>query len=501
MIDTQTFTDYTPCDMLVEVRDFLAQQQGLRIGDTTVVTDAKIAVENPSTGEIIGHISVADSTHIDSAVAAARKALSGQWEKMSAEQRGVLIWRLAAAIEDHKHIFAQLDALDNGKPVSVVREVDVVYAAKHFRYFAGWTNKIEGNTIPVSIPNRFNYTLKQPVGVCALITPWNYPLLMASWKLAPALSAGNTVILKPAEQTSLSALYLADLALKIGFPAGVLNVLTGYGKDTGATLSAHHGVDKVAFTGSTQTGQHIVVASAGNVKKVSLELGGKASNIIFADADLNTAISGAFWAGFGNNGQSCTAGARLFVHRDIYAQVVEKLRRMANEVKVGPGFSNTDYALGSIISQGQMDKILGYISTAKQQGATVVAGGHRLGNTGYFIAPTIVTDVTDTMQIMCEEVFGPVLCVTPFTDEDEVIRRANNTAYGLASGFWTQDANRCIRMAQKLQAGTIWTNCWGDTDAGSPFGGMGQSGYGREMGSEAFEIYTQTKSVWQAVSK
>ncbi len=501
MIDMQTFTGYTPHEMHPKVRDFLAQQQGLRIGDKTIVTNDKIAVENPSSGDIIGHISIAGTSHIDIAVDTARQALSGDWGVMSAEQRGILMWRLADAIEDHKHIFAELDALDNGKSVSVVRDVDVVYSAKHFRYFAGWTNKIEGKTIPVSSPHRFNYTIKQPVGVCALITPWNYPLLMASWKLAPALSAGNTILLKPAEQTSLSALYLADLALKVGFPAGVLNVLTGYGKDTGAMLSAHHGVDKVAFTGSTQTGQQIVVSSAGNIKKVSLELGGKASNIIFADADLNMAVSGAFWAGFGNNGQSCTAGARLFVHKDIYPQVLEKLAQMANDIKVGPGFSNTNYALGPVISQVQMEKILNYINMAKDQGAKVVAGGYRLGVSGYFIAPTVITDVADSMQIMCEEVFGPVLCVTPFTDEDEVIQRANNTVYGLASGFWTTDAGRCIRMAQKLRAGTIWTNCWGDTDAGSPFGGMGQSGYGREMGSEAFDLYTQTKSVWQTVTE
>lgn len=496
MTITASFPDYIPHDLHPDIAQFLAKKQGLRIGAESVITDDSITVENPSTGETIAQISIANSTHIDHAVAVAREALNGAWGTISAEDRGVLIWRLGEEIAKRKDIFGQLDALDNGKPLHIATDVDAIYSAKHFRYFAGWTNKIEGQTIPVSAPNRFNYTVIEPVGVCALITPWNYPLLMVAWKLAPALAAGNTIVLKPAEQTPLSALYLADLALEIGFPAGVLNVLTGHGVGTGDVLANHMEIDKVAFTGSTQTGREIVKASAGNLKKISLELGGKSANIIFADANLDSALSAAFWALFGNNGQSCTAGARLYVHDSIYATVVEKLVAMTTDVRVGPGFAKIPYDLGPVINQAQMEKVLRYIASAKKQGARVITGGKRLGNHGYFIAPTIITHVTDDMTVMCEEIFGPVLCVSSFANEDEVIARANNTVYGLAAGFWTQDLNRSLRVSRALKAGTIWTNCWGETDAASPFGGMGQSGYGREMGREAFDLYTQVKSIW-----
>lgn len=490
------FSDYIPKSMHLEVQQFLSKQQGLRMGDAQVVTDDYILVENPSTGKIIGKISVASIEHVNQTVKIAQQAFDNDWGQMRAEDKGILLWKLAEEIQNRAEIFAELDSLDNGKPVHTVRDVDVVYSVKHLQYFAGWTNKIEGQTIPVGNTDRFNYTVQQPVGVCALITPWNYPLLMLIWKLAPALAAGNTVILKPAEQTSLSALYLADIALHIGFPTGVINVLTGYGKDTGKALASHDKIHKVAFTGSTRTGQNIVSYSAGNLKKVSLELGGKAGNVIFADADLNTAISGAFWACFANNGQSCTAGARLFVHTSIYDTVIQGLIDLAKTINIGPGFSVFKYDLGPVISQQQMDKILNYITAATAQGATINTGGHRLGNTGYFIALTIITDVNDNMPIMREEVFGPVLCVSTFDTESEVVARVNDTVYGLATGFWTQDINRILRLTTALNAGTVWTNCWGDTDAGSPFGGMGMSGYGREMGKQAFELYTQTKSIW-----
>ena len=479
-----------------ETAAFLSQTQGLRIGDAVVETMATLDVVDPSFDTVAGQVACAGIGEIDQAVAAARAALTGPWGALTAHDRGQLIWRLGDAIEEKKEVFGQLDAIDNGKPMHVARDVDAVYSARHFRYFAGWTGKIEGRTIPVSVPGRTNFTKVEPVGVCGLITPWNYPTLMVAWKLAPALAAGNSIVLKPAEQTPLSALYLADLAREVGFPPGVLNVVPGLGRDAGAALATHPGVDKIGFTGSTETGRRIVEASVGNLKKVSLELGGKAANIIFADADLEKAIPGAFWALFGNNGQSCTAGARLFVHRSIRDEVVERLAGMAKALSVGPGMSVTPHDLGPVISRPQMEKVLGYIESGLSQGAECVAGGEQQGERGYFVAPTVLQSVSDGMVIAREEIFGPVLCVLDFEEEDEVIARANATCYGLAAGGWTRDLGRAMRLSDSLAAGTIWINTWGDTDPASPFGGMKQSGYGREMGAEAIALYSQTKSVW-----
>jgi acyl-CoA reductase-like NAD-dependent aldehyde dehydrogenase len=479
-----------------DVSAFLGRTQGVRIGADRVETGALLDVVDPSFDTLAAQVAMGTAEHINDAVVAARDALAGPWGSMTAQDRGQLLWRLADAIEARKQIFGELDAIDNGKPVHVARDVDAVYSARHFRYFAGWPSKIEGRTIPVSAPGKMNFTMVEPVGVCGLITPWNYPTLMVAWKLAPALAAGNTIVLKPAEQTPLSALYLADLALEVGFPPGVLNVVPGLGRDAGAALAAHPGVDKVGFTGSTETGRRIVESSVGNLKKVSLELGGKAANILFADADLDKAIAGSFWALFGNNGQSCTAGARLFVHRSVREQVVERLAAMANALSVGPGMDTQPHDLGPVISRPQMEKVLGYIDAGRAQGGEIVAGGAQQGEAGYFVAPTVMQSVTDDMTVAREEIFGPVLCVLDFDDEDEVIARANDTEFGLAAGGWTRDLARAMRLSDQLKAGTLWINTWGDTDAASPFGGMKQSGYGREMGEEAIALYSQTKSIW-----
>jgi acyl-CoA reductase-like NAD-dependent aldehyde dehydrogenase len=485
--------------LLPEVARFIATEQGLRIGADQIAAPDGLQVTNPSTGGALTTVARAGAREVDLAVQAAKRAFeSGAWRSMSPDDRSRTLWRLAKLIEERASIFGQLDALDNGKPFAVARDVDAIWSARHFRYFAGWPDKIEGATIPVSTPDRLNYTRIEPVGVCGLITPWNYPLLMAAWKLAPALAAGNTVVLKPSEETPLSVLYLADLALEAGLPPGVLNVIPGFGADAGAALAAHHAVAKIGFTGSTATGRKIITASAGNLKKVSLELGGKAANILFPDADLKRAIPGAFWANFGNNGQSCTAGSRLLVHESLHDEVVAGLTEMASNLSNGPGMDDPGHDLGPVISEKQMHMILGHVETAKTQGADILAGGMRAGDQGWFVPPTIVGGVRDDMTIAQEEVFGPVLSVLTFKDDAEALHRANNTPYGLAAGLWSQDVTRVRRMADALQAGTVWVNCWGETDAASPFGGVKQSGYGREMGRDAISLYSQTKSVWIA---
>lgn len=489
----------TSIPLLSEVSDFVDRTQGLRIDGQEVSSTEALNILDPSTGTALAQVAKAGVAEVDLAVSAATDAFqNGPWTTMGPDARSRIMWRLADLIEERAAIFGQLDALDNGKPFAIARDVDAIWSARHFRYFAGWPDKIEGATIPVNIPDRLNYTLVKPVGVCGLITPWNYPLLMASWKLAPALAAGNTVVLKPSEETPLSVLYLADLALEAGLPPGVLNVVPGFGHEAGAALAAHHGVAKVGFTGSTRTGRAIVEASAGNLKRVALELGGKAANIVFSDADLGRAIPGAFWANFGNNGQSCTAGSRLFVHADVYDEVLSGLMQIAQSLRVGAGMDDPGHDLGPVISERQMQMILGHVSKAQAQGATCLTGGARKGDSGWFIPPTIIGDVTDDMTIAQEEVFGPVLSVLRFTDESEVLARANSAIYGLAAGLWSQDVTRVRHMADALQAGTVWVNCWGETDAASPFGGVKQSGYGREMGREAIALYSETKSVWIA---
>ncbi|MAU11870.1 MAG: betaine-aldehyde dehydrogenase [Anaerolineaceae bacterium] len=493
----------TYVSLLPEVADFLAKPIMPYINGEYVATLSGQTFDtlDPSTGRYLASIGRCMLDDANAAVQAARRAFDegDWWQKMSAADRSKCIWRLAELIEVHADIIAQLDSLDNGKPLHTARTVDVPLSADHLYYYAGWPTKIEGSTIPVSPQNMFNYTLREPVGVVGLISPWNYPLLMATWKFAPALAAGNCIIVKPAEQTPLSALYIAKLTAEAGFPPGVFNVLPGYGEEAGAALVTHDGVDKIGFTGSTEVAQKIVQGSVGNLKRVSLELGGKAPNIVFADADLEAAAIGSTWAIFGNNGQSCTAGSRLYIERSVFEQVLDGLEQATKRIKVGPGMSQEKYNLGPVISDEHLKRVMGYVDEGLAQGAQVITGGQRMSGDlkeGYFVEPTILINVADQQRIAREEIFGPVVCAMPFDHVNEIIQRANDTDFGLAAGLWTKDLSKAHKLAKALRAGTIWINTWGNTEASSPFGGYKQSGYGREMGKEAIDLYTEVKSVW-----
>ncbi len=455
---------------------------------------------DPSTGEVLAQVAEGDRADIDLAVKAARKAFdNGPWRKMSASERGRLIWKLGDLIEQHLEEFAYLESLDNGKPLTVARAADVPLAIDLFRYMAGWATKIEGNTIPISTPNTpgvkyFTYTLREPVGVVGQIIPWNFPLLMAAWKLGPALASGCTVVLKPAEQTPLSALRLGELILEAGFPEGVVNIVPGYGETAGAALAAHMDVDKVAFTGSTEVGKLIVHAATGNLKRVSLELGGKSPNVVFKDADMDVAIGGAASAIFFNHGQCCCAGSRLYVEKEVFDKVVDGVAERAKKIRVGPGLDSKTQ-MGPLVSEEQLNRVCGYLESGLSQGAKAVAGGQKKGDKGYFVEPTVLVNTTDNMKVVQEEIFGPVVTAMPFSDPEELIPRANENIYGLAAGVWTRDISKAHRMAEILQAGTVWINCYNIFDAALPFGGYKQSGWGREMGHEVLNNYTQTKAV------
>jgi len=459
---------------------------------------------NPATGETLARVARANAADVDLAVAAARKAFENRaWRQMSANDRTNLLLRLADLIEKEADELAVLECLNNGKPAHLTRLVEVEGSIKTFRYFAGWPTKFGGETLPVSPRGGvqiLNYTTREPIGVAGLIVPWNYPLSMAAWKVAPALAAGCCVVLKPAEQTPLTALRLGELALEAGFPPGVLNVVTGFG-DAGAALVAHPGVDKIAFTGSTEVGKLIVKAAAGNLKKVSLELGGKSPHIVFPDADLDAAAAAVASGIFFNQGQTCTAGSRLYAHADCFDQVIERVTAAAKKLQVGDGLLPTS-DLGPLVSQEQWDRVNGYVGIGRQEGARVLTGGKRPKGLerGFFFEPTVFVDATANMRIVREEIFGPVLTALPWKDVDDLLTMANDSEYGLSAGIWTNNIKQAHRAAAALKAGSVWINCYNLVDPATPFGGFKQSGWGREHGRQAMELYSETKSVWVNLS-
>jgi len=483
-------------------REFLAGELRLVVGsERPAAADGRtFATLDPATGGEIARVPFAGPADVEAAVAAAREAFAGPWAALPPVARGRLLEALAGAVEAHAEELAQLESLDNGKPVKLAQFVDVLGTAAHLRYFAGWPTKIEGSVLPVAAPDMHCYTRREPVGVCAQVVPWNFPLLMAAWKVAPALAAGCTVVLKPAEQTPLTALRLGELALEVGFPPGVLNVLTGDGS-TGAALVAHPGVDKVAFTGSTAVGREIGAVAGRALKRMTLELGGKSPNVILPDADIEAAVNGSYQAIYFNSGQACNAGSRLFVPAERFDEVVSALAERAAATRLGPGL-DPDTQLGPLVSAEQRERVLGYIDSGRSEGAELLTGGGTAlsESGGYFVEPTLFSATSDDLRIAREEIFGPVLVASPYDTLEEVAARANAGSYGLAAGVWTQRLSSAHRLAAMLRAGSVYINHWGGSDPAAPFGGFKASGVGREHGHDGLDSYLETKTVWVSLA-